>query len=141
MLNDADQLKFHPDASRARKRPVVHYVKFAEKPGVCITLEGEVSFGTGDAIVTGVKGEQWPIARRYFDSSYEPVKPTISGEPGAYRKRPVIVWVKQLTTATTLHTHNRALHGAPGDWLVEYEPGDCGVVRADIFSETYEMIE
>lgn len=31
------------------------------------------------------------------------------------------------------------LHGAPGDWLIDYGDGTLGVVSAEIFAATYRI--
>jgi hypothetical protein len=40
----------------------------------CKTLEGTFGVSPGDWIVTGVKGERWPIKPDIFEKSYEPYK-------------------------------------------------------------------
>ena len=39
----------------------------------------------------------------------------------------------------TLGAGRGVLRGAPGDWLVQYGPGDFGVVAADVFGQTYRV--
>src|SRR5205085_7690083 len=69
-------------AHRARKRDLVVRVEFAEKDGMLSTPEGPVHYSTGDALLTGIEGERWPVARDTFDRNYVPVAPTRSGKPG-----------------------------------------------------------
>jgi hypothetical protein len=131
-----------PQACRVRKRPIAVSVSFAPSDGVTETLEGAVRHEAGDAIVTGVHGENWPIQRDAFAASYEPVAPTGPGQPGTYMKRPVIVLALRLGSVMTVPVgrHGDPLHGRPGDWLLQYEDGSYGVVCDGIFRATYERI-
>jgi len=43
----------------------------AEKPGKIETLEGDMNYEAGDLIMTGVKGEQWPVSQKRFLEIYE----------------------------------------------------------------------
>jgi len=67
-------------------------VEFAEKNGVIQTLEGDVPYKARDAILTGIKGERWPIERSKFDEWYCPVE----GSQGRYRKSKSVL-AKQMT--------------------------------------------
>ena len=60
-------LSSDPKAVRVRKRPVARAVVFAAADGVCRTLEGDVAYRAGDAIVTGVSRFSRPEARRELE--------------------------------------------------------------------------
>lgn len=138
--SDADVSNW-PGARRAVKLPVDVPVRFARTDGVCATLEGPVAYAAGDAILTGVRGETWPVTRARFDASYEARTGTAHGADGVYRKRPAPVWALCLQAPTDValaHGHG-VLHGDAGDWLVQYGPGDFGVVGAAIFAATYRL--
>jgi hypothetical protein len=129
-------------ALRVVKRPVQVQVRFAEADGVCDTLEGPVGYLFGDAILTGVAGETWPVGRARFDDRYFPAEGTSAGEAGAYVKRPLPVLARRIDAPLDLVLPQRGvLHGAPGDWLLQYDPGDYGIVRDDIFRATYEVMK
>lgn len=135
-------LQRHKEAQRAFKLPVVHDVQFADSNGICQTLEGPVPYVKGDAIMTGLAGEHWPIAIDYFLTTYEPVPPTQTGSHGQYRKRKIIVWVMELKMAATVELSSGAtLSGVAGDWLVQYEAGSFGIVEKKVFSMTYQIVE
>lgn len=104
-----------------------------------MTLEGPVKYASGDALLTGLAGERWPIQRIDFDLSYEPVAPTCAGEAGAYRKRPVRVEAHQVQEASNVATHSGSghLHAQPGDWMVTNEQGQQWVVADAIFRLSY----
>ena len=129
-------------AIRVRKLPVDVTVRFAAVPGRVATLEGEVGHAAGDAMLTGGEGEHWPVARARFDATYEPVPPTVAGQDGQYRKRPIAVLARRLegTFSVPVGDGHDRLSGGAGDWLVQYGPGEFGIVSAAIFAATYEIL-
>lgn len=118
-------------------------VIFAESDGFIQTIEGKVSYRQGDAILTGVRGEKWPVARMGFEASYEPAPSSIAGKPGRYRKKPRIVWAKQMHEDFTVMVgmHQSKLSGKAGDWLTQYDLDDFGIISNEIFQETYRLAE
>lgn len=140
-MTDADRfdLDNDPRALRVVKKPVPVQVEFAAADGVCKTLEGEVRFRAGDALLTGGQGENWPVRRDLFLSSYEPVPPTRGGEDGTYRKLPALAHAVCLTepAEVSVSWQNDPLHGQAGDWLIRYADGSHGIVQDAIFRETY----
>jgi hypothetical protein len=136
---DRFHLEHDPRALRVCKKPVPVHVEFAAADGICRTLEGEVRFRAGDALLTGGQGEHWPVRRDLFLSSYEPVPPTRSGANGTYRKLPAVARARRLTAAAEVSVswQNDPLHGQAGDWLIRYADGSYGIVRDSIFRETY----
>jgi hypothetical protein len=140
-LSESDRfdLDQNPSALRVCKRPVTVQVEFATEAGVCKTLEGEVRFRAGDALLTGGQGDRWPVRRDLFLSSYEPVPPTRRGDKGAYRKLPAIAHALRLTAPADVSVswQNDPLHGQAGDWLIRYADGSHGIVQDSIFRDTY----
>jgi hypothetical protein len=136
---DFFDLDKNPEALRVCKRPVAVEVEFAVADGTCKTLEGEVQYQAGDALLTGIRGEPWPVRRALFGSSYEPIAPTRAGENGRYRKLPALAHALQLTEAFDIPVtwQRETLHGRPGDWLLRYADGSFGIVQDEIFRETY----
>jgi len=132
-----------PLARRARKRAVAVTVAFASGDGTLETMEGPVAYHRGDALLTGAHDDRWPVPRARFDATYEPQAPLRPGKPGRYLKRPLLVWARQLREPidVTLDANRGTLHGEPGDWLVQYAPGDQSVVAAAIFAESYELLD
>lgn len=129
-----------PRHIRARKRRLAFSVRFATQDGSVQTLEGEVAVCTGDAIVTGVAGEQWPVGRDRFRARYAPVPQLAFGEEGIYESLPLPVLALQLDQAceVLLPDGRSRLAGQAGDWLVDYGDGSLGVVSADLFDSIYE---
>jgi len=63
-----------PVIRRYRKRPVVITAEGPiTQPRDILTLEGTMRADPGDYIVTGVKGESYPVKPDIFEATYEPV--------------------------------------------------------------------
>ena len=137
------ELARDPLARRARKRPLPVSVEFAAAAGVLRTLEGPVRYRAGDALVTGIAGERWPIGRAKFVAAYEPIAPTVSGNAGAYRRRPLVVWARRMNEPFRVRVGcaDDPLLGGPGDWLVQYGADDYGIVAADLFGRIYALLD
>lgn len=128
---------------KARKREAEVSVIFCGKTDTVATLEGSVRCEPGDAIVTGVHGEQWPVHRPLFETLYEPVSPALMGNDGRYRILPHTVTTARLTQPhlIRLPDNRGSLNGSAGDWLVRQRDGSLGIVASDIFAKTYDIIE
>ena len=57
-----------------RKRPVVIEAIRLTAPHTVRTLEGAMRGRVGDYLVTGVRGEQYPVKAEIFEATYEPVE-------------------------------------------------------------------
>lgn len=128
---------------RFRKKPLQYQVDFACSEGVMQTLEGPVHYVSGDALMTGIAGERWPIPRDRFASTYIPVPPVRMGENGKYEKCSVMVSARQAQSPERipLDDGNNELSAGPGDWVVTDEHGNRWVVANRIFNEIYECLE
>lgn len=130
------------DAIRVCKRPIVITVVFASASGVCQTREGAVRYRAGDAIVTGLDGEHWPVGRREFADAYEAASPAVDGHDGMYvpRNRSLAVFALQLGSpiSVSVGPASDALQGRAGDWLLQYNDGSYGIVSRDLFARIYE---
>ena len=127
---------------RARKRANQVQVRFAEQVSAVDTLEGIVHAKLGDAIVTGLIGELWPIPRASFAARYQAVPPLDMGAPGLYLSLPIdVVAVRmQAPFGVLLADGHSRLTGQAGDWLIDYGDGNLGIVAASIFDATYEIL-
>lgn len=121
------------------KCPVAVPVRFAVDSGVLTTREGPVSYAQGDALLTGVEGEQWPIERGRFEITYEPCCPTQYGENGLYIKKLAVVHAVRNKTArhVPLGSAGQMIQAKPGDWLVADATDSVWVVADTIFEATY----
>jgi uncharacterized protein (DUF2237 family) len=116
-------------------------VEFAAVPGVIESAVGLNRYAAGDALLTGSTGDRWCVSRGRFDAKYQPEAPTSPGEPGRYRNRPIPVLAKRMTAAFTVERSagGDLLRGDAGDWLVQYAPGDHGIVAAARFDSVYRV--
>jgi len=126
---------------RYTKKPIPVIVDFAKESGEMQTLEGVVRFQAGDALMTGISGERWPIARKRFEETYSPLNPPLKmGESGLYLKKPMLVEARQVTSEQTVQLpgDTGSLLAKPGDWILESEDGHIWVVADAIFIQTYQ---
>jgi len=126
-----------------RKRPIEVTVRIAAVDGVLLTWEGSVAYKAGDALLTGAKGEEWPVEAARFGTTYRPVAPTQSGQSGLYEKLPMIVRAHQAQSAQRLQLSNErgSLRARAGDWIIQAPDGDRWVVADEVFHETYEAAD
>lgn len=125
------------------KRSLPAAVRFAASAGALQTLEGLVRYAPGDALMTGVAGEHWPIRRPEFESSYEPCDAQSMGADGHYCKRAMPVFAQQLVQASTipLDGERGALEGKRGDWLLRDASGRVWVVADAVFRMSYAALD
>jgi hypothetical protein len=133
----------HPRRVHARK--LEHEIDVRFTPVACTvqTSEGLVHAAPGDAIITGTAGEHWRVSRARFPDKYRPVPPTVAGESGRYLSLPNRIQAVPMTQAfeVLLADGLSRLSGRAGEWLVDYGDGSLGIVSADIFATTYEIID
>ena len=130
------------DARWAIKDEVVA-VEFAQGAGMLVSAVGPNAYQAGDALITGSTGDRWCVSRDRFDAKYEPVPPAPHGHSGRYRNRPLKVRAKRMTEPFMVQRTAGGdwLKGTAGDWLLEYSPGDRGVVAAARFESVYRKLE
>jgi hypothetical protein len=139
-----DQPDFSRDSGAARytKDETVEVV-FAEADGEILSREGINRYLQGDALVTGSTGDRWSVARDRFDVRYQPVETGSHGIAGRYRALPVPVMARQMPQAFTVSRRSGGdlLRGEAGDWLLQYAPGDFGVVEHARFLRVYRRAD
>jgi hypothetical protein len=59
---------------KVRKRPIIVEAEVAPERTTIHTLEGDMTAEVGDIIITGVKGERYPIKPDIFAATYEIVE-------------------------------------------------------------------
>ena len=148
MLELADiDLTTDPAAARYVKDEVVA-VAFARSAGELTSREGPNRYQTGDALVTGSTGDQgeckadrWSVSRDRFDEKYQPVPPLGHGDDGRYRARPIPVLARQMAEpfAIARRAGGDLLRGEAQDWLLQYAPGDYGIVENARFARVYRL--
>ena len=142
-MTDLPDLAADPRVLRVSKRALPTPVTFAASDGVCETLEGRVRYRAGDAILTGQRGERWPVRRDLFAAGYVPIPPTAAGQDGLYCKVPSTALALRLDRAVAVSVGWRddPLQGRPGDWLLQYSDGSNGIVQNEIFRKSYEAAD
>lgn len=137
---DTIDLTTDPLAVRAVKDEIVD-VEFATAPGRIESAVGPNHHAAGDALITGSTGDRWSVARERFDPKYMPLSGA-HGSPGRYRNVPTPLLARRMTQAFTIprRAGGDRLAGAAGDWLVQYSPGDFGIVAAARFAAVYRVL-
>jgi hypothetical protein len=130
-----------PAAQRAVKDERV-FVEFANAAGELTSSVGVNRYALGDALITGSTGDRWSVSRDRFDAKYDPEPPTVRGDSGNYRNRPAPVLAKRIERSFTVTrtAGGDRLYGDAGDWLIQYAPGDYGIVESTRFERVYRLI-
>ena len=118
------------------KKPLEIKFKVTNVKTEVITLEGPQTAQKGDFVLTGTKGEKWPVPRDFFESNYSILR------DGVCAKNFFVVSAtrKKEPFEVTPSWSDKPLKGKVGDVLVEYGPEDFGVVDWEIFLETYSIV-
>jgi hypothetical protein len=141
-LMTAIDLRTSNRAAPYEKNEVVD-VEFALNSGSLRSREGNNCFDAGDALITGSTGDRWSVSRRRFDARYSPLAPTRAGENGRYANIPIPVLAQVMPHNFSIERQSGGdvIHGKAGDWLLQYAPGDHGIVEAAKFSKVYRRID
>jgi hypothetical protein len=128
-------LRSDSDARPFVKHEIVNVV-FAPADGNITSSVGTNRYCEGDALITGSNGDTWSVSRDRFDLRYEKTEVAHT-----YRARRTVVLAKQMQAAFSIYRSagGDALHGAAGDWLMQYAPGDFGIVVAARFASVYRV--
>ena len=114
--------------------PVKYQV--AQQDGTIDTLEGPVKYQTGHYIMTGPKGENYPIVPEKFNTLYD------DHGDGTATPRKIDKIAKLADHDGTIHTSWGDLNYTAGnDYIVRHGTGDYGAVKKDIFAQTYDTGE
>jgi len=134
-------LRNDPLARRYEKNELVT-VRFATVDGSVASREGANTYKVGDALITGSTGDHWSVTRDRFDAKYTPIAPLQHGQNGSYRNIPTPVLAKQIGEDFSVARSNGGdiIHGKAGDWLMQYAPGDNGIVQNAKFIKVYQLV-
>lgn len=133
-LNSLGASKFESAANVYKKQIPVDISTPLTKDTIVETLEGEVNTPTGYRIVTGIKGEQYPIPNDKFQQY-------IRQPDGRYAKGKVIVKALEIPETGTVTTPWGAeLTAKPGDYLIMESPNDMWTIDREIFEATYIVV-
>lgn len=124
---------FNQGAFQTFKKAAPVGYKTAIAPGTIETLEGPVNYLAGHKIMTGPKGEQYPITPEKFNTLYDD-----NGDGTATPKK-IEKLAKLADHDGVLHTSWGDLNYTAGnDYIVRHGAGDYGAVKKDIFAQTYD---
>ena len=113
----------------------IHY-DTATESGTIDTLEGPVRYEAGHKIITGPKGEKYPVSPESFEDKYD-----IDDEHTATPKK-IVKYAKLADHDGVLQTSWGDLNYTKGkDVIVRHGDGDYGAVKLDIFQQTYDTKE
>lgn len=124
------------DGFHAYKKPAKEKYEIATEPGTIDTLEGLVKYPAGYYIMTGPKGEQYPISPEKFKD----LKDDLGN--GVCTPKKITKMAKLADHKGTVDTSwGEKLHYNPGeDVIVRHGKNDYGVVKLDIFNQTYQSV-
>jgi hypothetical protein len=123
------------DGFQTYKKPMQEKYEIAQSDGTIQTLEGPVNYKTGYYILTGPKGEQYPIPPEKFSE----LKDDLGN--GVCTPKKIMKVAKLADHDGSVKTSwGETLNYTKGnDYIVRHGPGDYGVVKKDIFQQTYMM--
>lgn len=124
------------DGFHAYKKPAKEKYEIATEPGTIDTLEGLVKYPAGYYIMTGPKGEQYPIS----PDKFKDLKDDLGN--GVCTPKKITKMAKLADHKGTVDTSwGEKLHYNPGeDVIVRHGENDYGVVKLDIFNQTYQSV-
>ena len=116
------------------KKPAKEKYEIAQQPGTIQTLEGPVNYDAGFYIMTGPKGEQYPITPERFKD----LKDDLGN--GICTPKKIVKLAKLADHDGSVPTSwGETMHYTAGnDYIVRHGPNDYGVVKKDIFAQTYD---
>ena len=131
-----DDSWFKDDAFKTFKQAKSIHYDTATDSGTVDTLEGPVKYEAGHKIITGHKGEKYPVSPESFADKYD-----IDDENTATPKK-IVKYAKLADHDGVLHTSWGDLSYTKGnDVIVRHGDGDYGAVKLDIFQQTYNTKE
>ena len=124
---------FKDGSFKAFKRPAKERYRIAAEPGTIDTLEGPIKYPAGHYIMTGPKGEEYPISPERFKDLKDDL-----GD-GVAQPKKIIKLAKIADHSGTVDTSwGEKMHYSPKtDVIVRHGENDYGVVKQEIFDITY----
>jgi hypothetical protein len=124
---------FDQGSFKTFKKPNKERYEIAQEPGTVQTLEGPVNYLAGHYIMTGPKGEQYPITPEKFHQ----MKDDLGN--GVCTPKKIFKLAKLADHDGVIHTSWGDLNYTAGnDFIVKHGANDYGAVKKDIFAQTYD---
>jgi hypothetical protein len=132
-VDQIDDAWFKSGSFPTYKKLAVEHYEIAKQSGVVKTLEGPVKYEAGHYIMTGPKGEKYPISPEKFSA--------LKDDHGEGTCTP-----KKIPKIAKLADHDGVIHTSWGDleyrtgedYVVRHGANDYGAVKKDIFQQTYD---
>jgi hypothetical protein len=126
---------FNDGAFETYKRAAIEPYEIAERDGVLESLEGPQQYKAGFYIITGPKGEKYSMPPNKFNELKDD-----NGDGTASPKK-IIKQAKLADSNGSVKTSWGAdlNYTAGEDYIVRHGPGDYGVIKKDIFMQTYNI--
>ena len=125
------------DGFETYKLPAKEKYEIADKDGTIETLEGPVAYKKGFYIMTGPKGERYPITPEKFAELKDDLGDGIATPKKIIKKAKLADHDGSVKTSW-----GETLNYISGeDYIVKHGPNDYGVVKKDIFNKTYKVKE
>ncbi len=133
LFEDINDSWFKQGGFQTYKKPAQEKYEIADQDGQIQTLEGPVNYKKGYYILTGPKGEKYPMPPEKFAE----LKDDLGN--GVCTPKKIMKIAKIADHDGSVKTSwGETLNYATGqDYIVRHGPGDYGVVKADIFKQTY----
>ena len=127
---------FKDGGFKTYKRPAKERYEIASEPGTIDTLEGPVKYPKGFYIMTGPKGEQYPITPEKFKE----LKDDLGN--GVCTPKKIVKVAKLADHSGSVDTSwgEKLYYNTGEDVIVRHGENDYGVVKKDIFAQTYERV-
>ena len=127
---------FIKNSFKTYKRPAKESYEIADEPGTIDTLEGPVKYPAGYYIMTGPKGEQYPITPEKFEELKDDL-----GD-GVCTPKKIVKFAKLADHSGSVDTSwgEKLQYNTGEDVIVRHGENDYGVVKKDIFAQTYERV-
>ena len=128
---------FKHDSFETYKKPAKERYEIADSDGQIETLEGPVNYKKGYYILTGPKGEKYPIPPHKFDDLKDDL-----GD-GVCTPKKIIKIAKLADHSGSVDTSwgEKLNYNTGEDYIVRHGENDYGVVKKDIFIKTYNTSE
>ena len=127
---------FIKNSFKTYKRPAKERYEIADEPGTIDTLEGPVKYPAGYYIMTGPKGEQYPITPEKF----EELKDDLGDGVCTPKKIMKVAKLADHSGSVDTSWGEKLQYNTGEDVIVRHGENDYGVVKKDIFSQTYEKV-
>ncbi len=126
---------FQEGSFQTYKKPAIEPYEVAKQDGTLQTLEGPQQYKAGFYIVTGPKGEKYSMPPEKFQELKDD-----NGDGTASPKKIVKLAKLADSDGKVKTSWGAELEYKTGeDYIVKHGPGDYGVIKKDIFSQTYVL--